>query len=179
MRSRYKFGDSQNQLYFVTLTVIAKIPVFTNSKYMNVLIDNFEFYRKNEGLKIFYYVIMDNHVHMIILHEDHVGVILKNYKSYTAGKILSYLKKDERRWIIYLMEKYKKQYKTESKYQFWQEGSHPQLIQSWEMLKQKVDYIHFNPVKRGIVSEPEDWLYSSARNFSDRETVFEVDEIEM
>ena len=88
MRSRYKFGDSQNQLYFVTLTVIAKIPVFTNSRNMDTLIDNFEFYRKNEGLKIFYYVIMDNHVHMIISHEYHVGMILKNYKSYTAGKIL-------------------------------------------------------------------------------------------
>ena len=77
------------------------------------------------------------------------------------------------------MEQYKKQYKTESKHQFWQEGSHPQLVQSWEMLKQKVDYIHFNPVKRGLVLEPEDWLYSSAGNFADRETVFEVDEIEI
>lgn len=47
------------------------------------------------------------------------------------------------------------------------------------MLNQKVDYIHFNPVKRGLVLEPEDWLYSSAGNFANRETVFEVDEIEI
>ena len=179
MRSRYKFGDGQNQLYFVTLTVIEKIPVFTNSRYMDVLIENLEFYRKNEGLKIFYYVIMDNHTHMIISHEKNVGGILKNYKSYTAKKILECLKNDERRWILYLMEYYKKQYKTESKYQFWQEGSYPKLIQSCDMLRQKVDYIHFNPVKRGLVLEPEDWLYSSARNFSNRENVFELDEIEL
>jgi len=97
MRNRYKFDDSKNQLYFVTLTVIAKIPVFTNSRYMNILtllrqlnffrtiyciliitsiqhivlnllnyvvglIDNLKFYRKEEGLKIFYYVIIDNHI---------------------------------------------------------------------------------------------------------------------
>jgi len=47
------------------------------------------------------------------------------------------------------------------------------------MLRQKLEYIHFNPVKRGLVSEPEDWLYSSARNFSDRENIFKVDEMEL
>jgi len=179
MRSRYKFDDSQNQLYFVTLTVVAKIPVFTNSRYMNVLIDNLKFYRRKEGLKIFYYVIMDNHIHMIISHGENTGGIIRNYKSYTAKEMLNFLKKDERKWIIYLMEHYKKQYKTESRYQFWQEGSHPKLIQSLEMLRQKIEYIHFNPVKRGLVLEPEDWLYSSARNFSDKGSIFELDEIEL
>ncbi len=110
MRSRYKFDDSQNQLYFVTLTVVAKIPVFTNSRYMNVLIDNLKFYRRKERLKIFYYVIMDNHIHMIISHEENTGGIIRNYKSYTAKEMLNYLKKYERKWIIYLMEHYKKQY---------------------------------------------------------------------
>jgi hypothetical protein len=60
---------------------------------------------------------------------------------------------------------YKKRHKTKSDYQVWQEGYHPELITSEPMLKQKMDYIHHNPVKRGLVAAPEHWLYSSARNY--------------
>ena len=60
---------------------------------------------------------------------------------------------------------YKKQFKTKSTYQVWQEASHPQLIIDEEMLVQKIEYIHYNPVKRGLVDLPEHWRYSSARNY--------------
>ena len=178
MRTRYKFSEVKNQLYFVTVSVIEKIPVFTNSTYMDVLIDNMKFYRKQEDLKIYYFVIMDNHMHLIVLQKDNISRVLQNFKSYTAKEILKLLEKDKRKWILYLMEYFKKDYKRDSKYQFWQEGSHPQLIHSWDMLRQKANYIHFNPVKRGLVSEPADWLYSSARNFEGKESIFEVDELE-
>ncbi len=61
---------------------------------------------------------------------------------------------------------YKKKHKTDRTYQVWEEGSHPQLIQNDEMLIQKLDYIHQNPVKRGYVDEPVHWRYSSARNYA-------------
>ena len=58
----------------------------------------------------------------------------------------------------------KKGSKIYSTNQVWQEGFHPKLITSEKMLLQKIEYIHNNPVKRGIVSLPEHWMFSSARN---------------
>ena len=54
------------------------------------------------------------------------------------------------------------------KYQLWQEGVHPQLIQGEEMMRQKIDYIHHNPVCRGYVNRSEDWVYSSAGSFENK-----------
>ncbi len=57
-------------------------------------------------------------------------------------------------------------HKSNSEHQFWQEGFHPQMIYSEEVFRQKVEYIHFNPVRRGLVREPEHWRYSSAASYT-------------
>jgi len=53
-------------------------------------------------------------------------------------------------------------YKTKSEFQVWQESFHPKELLTEEILQQKVDYIHMNPVRKGLVDKPEDWKYSSA-----------------
>ncbi|HHE38394.1 MAG TPA: hypothetical protein ENL20_07450 [Candidatus Cloacimonetes bacterium] len=178
MRSRFKFVDLENQLYFMTFTVVANIPVFTSSGYMDIIIENFKFYRDNENLKIFYYVIMDNHIHLVGSHHDNIARIIQSLKKYTAKEILKLLETDSRQWILYLLKYFKKKYKKESTYQFWQEGSHPEMIFNLKILNQKANYIHQNPVKRGLVEEEQDWLYSSARNIHGLSNIFEVDQIE-
>ncbi len=140
MKSRYKILKSDDNLYFLTLNVLLKIPVFTNSSYMHI--------------------------------------ILENFKSFTAKKLIERLHFDEKKWILQLMLENKSDYKQESTYQFWQGGNHPKQIPSIEMFNQKVEYIHQNPVKRGLIENEEDWLYSSARYFSGTESVFCIDEIE-
>lgn len=55
------------------------------------------------------------------------------------------------------------------------EGSHPQQILDDEEMRQKLEYIHHNPVKRGYVDDPLCWRYSSARNYAGRDGVIEVD----
>jgi len=175
MRSRYKFVDSKNSLYFLTFTVLEKIPVFTNSKYCDVIIENFEFYRQKRGLKIFNYVIMDNHVHAIMSHNENISKVVQDFKKYTAKQILILLENDSRHWIKSLMKYFKKSHKIKSTFQFWEEGSHPKLIQGKKMFNQKAEYIHNNPVKRGLVLEDRDWYYSSARNLYDLECPFKVD----
>ncbi len=68
--------------------------------------------------------------------------------------------------LLGLLKFFKRAHKTQSTYQLWEEGSHPQLIESESIMRQKVDYIHYNPVKRGYVDKPEDWRYSSARVYA-------------
>ncbi|WP_240502548.1 hypothetical protein [Methylocaldum sp. 14B] len=54
-----------------------------------------------------------------------------------------------------LLALFKRHHKTESTYQIWEEGNHPQLIESEAVMRQKMDYIHQNPVKRGYVDQAE------------------------
>jgi len=76
-------------------------------------------------------------------------------------------------------QKAKSGHKGESRHQVWQEGFHPQAITSEEMLRQKLEYIHFNPVKIGLVDCPADWRYSSARNYSGNGGLLEIDLFEL
>jgi putative transposase len=70
------------------------------------------------------------------------------------------------RQILEQLEWHKAQHKTDRTYQLWQEGSHPQQIQNDAMMEQKLEYIHFNPVRRGYIDDPVHWRYSSARNYA-------------
>jgi len=162
MRSRYKF--TENGYYFITSTVTEWIPIFTSKKYFQIILASLDFCQKQNKFKLHAYVILENHLHLTISGED-LSNKIKDFKSFTAKKIIENLEKDEKKWILNQLHFYKQKYKIQSNYQVWQEGVHPKLIQDEEMFRQKCDYIHNNPVKRGYVEKPEHWVYSSARWF--------------
>lgn len=68
----------------------------------------------------------------------------------------------------------KKQFKKDRDYQFWQEGFHPEQIYSEEMMRQKIEYIHYNPVRRGYIDGPEHWRYSSVRSYTGKTGLIDV-----
>lgn len=160
MRSRYEIYNNEG-LFFITSTIVEWIPIFTSSKYFDIVIDSTKYCQDNKGLKVYAYVILDNHFHMIV-KDDSLSETMKSLKSYTAQKIVEQLQDDRKIWLLNQLEFYKLKHKKESSHQVWQESFHPQEILTDEMLEQKIDYIHFNPVKRGLVTEPEHWRYSSA-----------------
>ena len=88
--------------------------------------------------------------------------------------MIRYLSENNVSQILEQLAFYKKANKGDRAYQFWQEGSHPEWIQNDEMMRQKVNYIHENPVKRGYVDLPEHWRYSSARNYLGQSGLLEV-----
>jgi len=170
-RSRYKiiFPD---QPHFITLTVLHWIPVFTRPETVNILLDSLRFFIREE-MKVYAYVILENHCH-IVLQSKALDRDLARYKSYTAKQLIQYLDKNNIRQILEQLAFYKKAHKNDRAYQFWQEGVHPELIQGDEMMRQKIDYIHQNPVKRGYVDKAEHWRYSSARNYLGQAGLLEV-----
>ena len=99
----------------------------------------------------------------------------QRFKSYTARRIIDYLEVVNARGLLDLLELFKRAHKTRSKYQLWEEGSHPQRIESDHVMRQKLEYIHHNPVKRGFVDLPEHWRWSSARDYAGDEGLIEVD----
>jgi REP element-mobilizing transposase RayT len=116
---------------------------------------------------------MENHLHLIA-SSDNLARDIASFKSFTARRIIDYLESKNARSLLQQLQFYCPDHKLDSTYQLWQEGSHPEEIQRVEMMRQKTDYIHLNPVRRGYVEEPEEWRYSSARNYAGRPGLLEV-----
>ncbi len=163
MRSRYKIYEKE-AAHFITSTIVEWIPIFVNQAYFDILVSAFNFCVQHKNLSIFAWVILDNHFHLVCQAPE-LGKVIQSLKRHTARKIVEQIKADNKTWILNLFAYYKKRHKKESDYQVWQEGFHPKLISSEEMLVQKIEYIHNNPVNRGYVEKPEHWRYSSARSF--------------
>lgn len=161
-RSRYKITDPQLP-HFITCTVLHWIPVFTRPDTVNIVLDCLR-YLIVENLKIYAYVILENHLHLVAQSND-LARDMTRFKSYTARQLIQYLDQHKVSQILEQLAFYKKAHKDDRAYQFWQEGIHPEWIQNDEMMRQKISYIHDNPVKRGYVDLPEHWRYSSARNY--------------
>ena len=129
---------------------------------------------QDEGLKLYAYVILENHLHFVV-QSNRLDKDIGRFKSYTANQLLSYLKRQNIKTLLDQLAFYKKAHKSDSEYQFWQEGVHPELISNVDILCQKIEYIHNNPVKRGYVDEAEHWRYSSARVYAGQEGLLDVE----
>jgi len=170
-RSRYKFTNA-NLPHFMTCTVLHWIPVFTRPETVTILLESLRFLTI-DGMKLYAYVILENHLHFIAQSEQ-LGRDIGRFKSYTAKNLIRYLDKNRVKTILEQLAFYKKAHKTDQAYQFWQEGVHPEWIQNEEMMKQKIAYIHRNPVEWGYVDQTEHWRYSSARNYQAMDGLLEV-----
>ena len=172
MRSRYKFTESDRP-FFLTCTVVAWMPVFTRQETVKIVLDSWKYLQANRGFLLFGYVILENHLHLIA-HSPDLGRDIGDFKSFTARRIIDFLKEKKATLILQQLEFFKARHKTDADFQLWQEGSHPQAIQSKDMMRQKLEYIHNNPVERGYVDLPEHWRYSSARNYLGSEGLISV-----
>ncbi len=163
MRSRYR-AHEPHATYFITATVVAWIPLFTTASRCNILVESLEYCRQHKSLKIYAWVILDNHLHAILNAPD-LPRVLADFKRHTAQRLLEQLQTENNAWLLGELDYFCGKHKPESRHQIWQEGSHPQEIDSDEMMDQKIDYIHNNPIKRGLVAAPEHWRYSSAHEW--------------
>ena len=162
-RSRYKIIDGKTP-HFLTCTIVNWIPVFSSQPTAQIVLDSLQFMQDNHRLVLYAYVLLENHLHLIA-SSNALSKEIANFKSYTARQIIDYLKAKRAERVLKQLNFYKLQHKVDRNYQLWQEGSHPEMIQSEAMMTQKVTYIHQNPVKRGYVDQPIHWRYSSARNY--------------
>lgn len=178
MKEGYIIKD-QEKIHFITATVVDWIDVFTRKSYKDVIIECLEFCIKNKGMILYGYVIMSNHVHLIIQSkEGKLSDLIRDFKKFTAKSILEKTQNEpesRREWIL---ERFKKATETHSRntnYQFWQYGNHAEEIYSNKFMWSKLDYIHLNPVRAGIVEKASHYRYSSASNYVNNEGLIEVE----
>ena len=171
-RSRYRFGDDAYP-YFMTWTIVGWLPVFTRQESTKIIYDSWRFLQLEREFQLLGYVILENHVHLIATAPN-LAAAVKCSKSFTALQIVELLKKRNARQLLRGLAALKLPNKKQSEHQVWQEGSHPKMIETDEMLWQKLEYIHNNPVERGYVDYPLHWRYSSARNYAGQPGLIEV-----
>ena len=174
--------ENQSGLYFVTFTIVDWIDVFIKSEYMDIIIDSLKYCRKEKGLMVGAFVVMSNHVHLIVhAKNNNLSDVIRDLKRHTAKRIIQKLESnlnDRNKWIL---EKFKfAAINSSSNYQVWMHRNRPIALETIKFIKQKLIYIHLNPVRAGLVEKSEHWLYSSERNYmTDMEVVMEIDLIDL
>lgn len=156
-RTRYVITEPDKP-HFLTCTVAEWMPVFIRPDAVQILLNSWLHLRAHEGLQLYGYVVLENHLHFIA-QAPRLDKCVSSFKSYTAARLLELLKAHRAERILERLHFAKKAHKKDRDYQFWQEGSHAELIYSESVMREKLDYIHHNPVKRGYVDLAEHWRY--------------------
>ena len=135
---------------------------------------------------------MPSHIHFIFRSANEQPMeLLRNFKKHTAKKVIDknlssckelHKKAEEKpnevvrrsQWLLEYFNKACQHLKRKQTYKVWQDGYHPEICSSNKFILQKLNYIHNNPVIDKIVANPEDYVFSSARNYADLEFELEV-----
>ncbi|MEO6838609.1 MAG: transposase [Ginsengibacter sp.] len=178
MSRKYKFHDN-DKLYFISFAAVNWIDVFVREEYMKIVLDSWKFCQEKKGLEIYGWCIMPSHVHMIIgSNKNKLEDIVRDMKSFTSTalrkSITENIQESRKEWMIWMMERAGKKNENNNDWQFWQQHNKPLEIKDQEMFDKTLEYIHMNPVMAGFVIRPEDWKYSSARDFANLKGLIEL-----
>jgi REP element-mobilizing transposase RayT len=171
---------SEGYLYFLTLTVIDWVDVFTRPEYKYIIVDSLNYCQNSKGLELYGWSLMTNHLHLIAgAKEGHnLSDILRDFKKYTSKRLVLAISENpiesRKKWMLNRFEYAGKYDKKITNFKFWQEGNDAKEIHTTEFLIQKLNYIHENPVKAEIVGNPADYLYSSARDYAGEKGLIDV-----
>lgn len=169
----------ETSTFFITATVTEWQPLFRHEEARNILLADFDFYRRKYGCEILAYMIMPEHYHLIVALEKamHLHNWLRDLQGHTANELSKWLKATAHPRHLSVFEAHSN---GTSKLTVWKEQSRAVGITSLPVLHTKIEYLHANPVRRGLVDDPSDWMWSSWRNyFLDDESVFRVDKVEI
>ena len=165
------FIKDQNAVYFLTFTVTDWIDIFTRKEYKIEIVNSLNYCIQHKGLIVFAWCLMSNHLHLVCKTNDgfRISEIIRDFKKFTSKsivKLVSEIPESRKEWMLYRFEFAGKFDNRIKNYKFWQETNHAVLLDNTEMIDQRINYTHENPVRAFIVSEPQDYLFSSARDYS-------------
>ncbi|WP_187264283.1 REP-associated tyrosine transposase [Pontibacter beigongshangensis] len=181
MGSAYQI-QNQEAVYFCTFQVVGWVDIFTRKEYRDIILQSFSWCREQKELELFAYVIMSNHVHVVVRSKTgNLSDTIRDLKKFTAKKILGLAltssQESRRDWMKVVFAYHAKYNKRAGEIQFWTHENHAVELSSNTMIDSRIQYIHQNPVRAGLVEKAEDYLYSSARNYAGLAGLIEVDDI--
>ncbi len=157
-RRRVRF-EKPNQLRFLTFSCEDRLPLFVNDRIKDAFVARLSLAKERFGFRLYAYVVMPEHVHILLMPADGVTVraLLNSIKGAFGRSVV-------KRWKELNAPILKRLTQPDGSIRFWETGGgYDRNIYSPEERQEKMNYIHNNPVTRGLVGLPEDWAWSSAR----------------
>ncbi|RAK64018.1 REP-associated tyrosine transposase [Hymenobacter edaphi] len=173
MSEKYKIR-SADEAYFLTFTIVEWADLFSRRCYKDVVIDSLRYCQQHKGVELFAYCIMSNHLHLIARSETPatLSAFVRDFKKFTAVALMrlveSHEQESRRGWLRWLFQQNGRQNVHNRDFQVWQHSSHPVALTSPERLRERLRYVHENPVRAGICLLPEEYVYSSAAQYAGR-----------
>ena len=172
---------NQSSVYFLTFQVVGWVDIFSRQCYRDLIIENLSYSRKQKGLRLHAYVIMTNHIHLIVSHQQgDLSSWVRDFKKHIAKevfKMIEEINESRREWFYVIFNYHGKHNSRNKKRQFWTHENHAVELYNNDLITSRMDYIHENPVRAGWVQYAEDYLYSSARNLAELDILVEIDQI--
>ena len=153
-------------IYYITTVVYNRLPIFTTASYAIAVIDSLNFYRYKHQYKLLGYVIMPDHLHLLIWlpGTSTISEIMRDLKKFTAVRIIRQAEVENRQeWLTAFTQAGTKTGRSQNK--VWQDSFWDKIIFSDKILRQKLNYIHRNPVRARLVETVDAYPYSSYRNY--------------
>ena len=169
MSSKYKVGEDALP-HFVFFSVVGWINIFSRKQYKELFVESLKYCQENKGLVLHAWVLMTNHVHLIISsNENKLENIVRDLKKYTSKQIIKAVQVNNREsrklWMLNIFSFTGKNNNNNKEFQFWQQDYHPIELNTVEIMKQRLNYLHENPVRSGLVWEPWHYKYSSTLDY--------------
>jgi len=157
-----------SQALYITGVAKDRLPVFQSDAIKTVTCDAIDEARNSCGFLLFAYVIMPDHLHLLTDSPRKPSEVLRYIKGTTAHRVIGYLK--EKGYESSLEKLQHEEWKRNHRYSLWQHDTNVFQVFSESVFMQKVNYIHLNPVREGLVERAVDYHWSSARYWSRCET---------
>lgn len=173
MLSNDKPGLPLDACYFLTFNTVDKIDVFVRPAYKQVIVEALNYFIRAQGLHVYSWCLMSSHLHLVVRTKDGTtpANFERDFKKYTTPELLKMMETEmdfRRDWMLQHFEEYAKSLKRIEKFHLWQNCSSPLRIDKEQphLLPDRIEHIHENPVREGVVELPEAYVYSSARDYA-------------
>ncbi|MDP4203736.1 MAG: transposase [Bacteroidota bacterium] len=171
MSRKYKFYKPDG-VYFVSFATVNWIDVFTRRVYKDIVVESLNYCIQEKGLVVYAWVIMSNHVHLVIASKTGaLEDVMRDLKRHTSKAILKEIEENpqesRKEWMLWMFRRAGEKNCNNSKYQFWQQHNQPEeLGREAYAIDRAIAYIHENPIRAGFTDRAEEYPYSSAVDFA-------------
>ena len=155
-----------NPAYYLTSVSHNRLPIFQKDEIKQIVANAFDEARKSAGIMIFAYVIMTDHTHVLSDNAREMKDVLRFLNGISAKRIIDHLK--ENGYESSLAKLRIQERDNRHKHSVYEHHPNAIRITGEDAFMQKVNYIHLNPIRAGLVDHPDEYLYSSSRQWHGR-----------
>lgn len=153
-------------IYYLTIVIYNRLTLFVRPSFVIPIYDSLNFYRYKQAYKILGYVIMPDHLHLLIwpYGKATISDIMRDFKKFTAVRLIRQAEAEQKQeWLEQFHRAGNETERSDNK--VWQDDYWDKLVFTEKFLRQKLNYIHRNPLRAGLADDLDAYPYSSYRNY--------------